>query len=139
MNRESHLSGIARIVTGALLLSIAISPALLGAESTIAGAWEGGIQFTTTKAPIELRLNEATGAIAGELILPGQDGKGVALLNVKRKSEKLNFDVKNGRAVARFEGKIAADGKAITGSFTQAGQTFPFELSKIPGELSQGK
>src|SRR5512139_1500180 len=102
----------ARRTLAALALVLAsLAPALVAAGD-VAGHWEGPIQLPGMELQVLVELK----AGAADALEESIDAKDTA----------VSFAIRGVPGQPTFKGTLSADGKAIEGSFTQGGQTFPF-------------
>lgn len=92
-----------------------------------AGRWEGAISLPGTELKIEVALADE-GMWAGTIDIPAQGARNLALANVTVEGSSIAFTLPGVPGSPAFKGTI--DGARIAGSFTQAGQTFPFALRR---------
>lgn len=95
-----------------------------------AGRWEGAVQLPGTELKIEVVLSRAGSAWSGTIDIPAQDARDLALGDVKVDGSAVSFTLPAVPGTPAFKGTLAPDGASISGSFTQAGQTFPFKLQR---------
>ncbi|MFZ0231409.1 MAG: serine hydrolase, partial [Mycobacterium sp.] len=100
------------------------APAQVGA----AGHWEGEITLPGTALEIHVDLSRDKDAWEAKIDIPQQGAQGLALQSVRVEAEKVHFELQAGPGLAVFEGKL--EGDKISGTFTQAGQAFPFSLTR---------
>ncbi|MDH7503717.1 MAG: alpha/beta fold hydrolase [Verrucomicrobiota bacterium] len=72
----------------------------------------------------------ANKAWQGTIDIPVQGLRGFKLDAVKVDGPNVSFEMPGIPGEPRFSGRLAADGKNIAGSLTQAGQTFPVKLER---------
>ncbi|MCA1562842.1 MAG: serine hydrolase [Acidobacteria bacterium] len=96
----------------------------------IAGRWEGAVQLPGTELKIEVELSRAASAWSGTIDIPAQGARGLALGDVIVQGTALSFTLPGVPGTPAFKGTLAPDGASISGTFTQAGQTFPFKLQR---------
>ena len=65
----------------------------------------------------------------GTFSVPAQGQKGVPLSDVTVKNTSVEFAIKGGMGDPRFKGELSADGKTITGTFSQGGGSLPLTLT----------
>ena len=90
----------------------------------IEGVWNGSIQIPNQPLPIVLTFNKTSGTIS----IPAQGLSDYALRSVTLNDTDVFFEMDIQGQRITFDGKVAQDN--ITGTFTQQGQSFPFELIK---------
>ncbi|WP_342514027.1 alpha/beta hydrolase [Sporosarcina sp. FSL K6-1522] len=92
--------------------------------SAIEGTWEGSINVPNQPLPIELTFEKKGGTIS----IPLQGISDYPLTSVTSKESDVFFDMNIQGQQLTFNGKVEQE--KITGTFTQQGQSFPFELTK---------
>lgn len=114
-------------------LCCAVSTLAQQAPPNVAGRWEGNIEIQGMRLGIEVELaRKESAAWTGTITIPAQMLKEAPLENVSVKDNAVSFELSGAPGKPTFKGKLAEDGKAITGELTQAGRTFPFKLAR-PG------
>lgn len=88
------------------------------------GNWEGAIQVPGQALPIAVEFEGDTGAIS----IPVQGIQGFPLSNFDFTDPDIHFEMNIQNQVLVFDGVLEQD--TIAGTFTQQGQSFPFELSR---------
>jgi CubicO group peptidase (beta-lactamase class C family) len=99
-------------------------PAQAGPE----GHWEGEIAIPGTALGIHVDLSRAHAAWQATIDIPQQGAQGLALQAVRVEAPQVHFELQAGPGLAVFDGKL--EGDKIAGTFSQAGQTFPFSLER---------
>ena len=117
----------------ALIGLLSVSGALLTGTLTAqapsaAGRWEGAISLPGSELQITLTLTETDAAWSGTIDIPAQGAAALPLGNVSVEGSAVSFTLPGVPGEPAFKGTLAADGASLAGSFTQAGQTFPFKL-----------
>lgn len=118
-----------------LLLSL---PALFAADeasapTTAAGYWSGSIALPTQELGIGVELAPAgDGAWRGTIDIPMQGLRGFKLDPVKVDEATVEFAMPGIPGDPYFKGTLAADGKTISGDFTQGGGRLSFRLERKP-------
>lgn len=98
---------------------------------SLKGKWEGAINLPGTTLNISIDFSKNTdGNWQGDIDIPLQGAKDLPLTNIKFAESTVSFDLPNVPGNPSFKGALAADGNNIAGDFTQAGQTFPFNLKR---------
>lgn len=90
----------------------------------IEGVWNGSIMIPNQPLPIILTFDKTTGMIS----IPVQGLSDYPLTSVKMDGAAVFFEMDMQGQHITFDGNVAQDN--ITGTFTQQGQSFPFELTK---------
>ena len=94
-----------------------------------AGHWTG----TLAAGPgidVEVDLAEkAPGVWHGTISIPTQGSKGIPLSELTVKGTAVSFAIKGGPGDPRFSGTLSADGKTISGTFSQGGGSLPLSLA----------
>lgn len=130
------------------LFALSLPALTAGAESKVnpAGHWEGAITLPATSLGVRVDLQRAgTQSWQGTIDIPVQGLRGFKLGPVKVEGAAVRFALPGIPGDPQFAGRLAEDGKTISGDFTQSGQKFPFKLERklasapAPGETpSQG-
>lgn len=102
-----------------------------GAEEKIDGDWHGTINIPGQPLPIQLTFKNEDSLI-GAISIPIQGISDYPLSKVKLTDPEIIFTMDIQGDLLTFDGEI--HNETMEGSFTQNGQTFPFELEK--GELA---
>jgi len=127
MNRSARNSVLIAIV----LLVFAAVPALPAVSAELAGHWDGAIALPTMKLEINLDFaKQPDGTWKGDISIPVQNLKDMALANIKSDGAKASFELPGIPGNPAFSGTFSADGNKLSGDFTQGGQKFPFELTR---------
>jgi hypothetical protein len=81
------------------------------------------------KIEVDLTKN-SKGELAGTFGNPTQNLKGLPLSNCAVEGRSVRFQIKGAPGERTFEGALAADGKSMSGHYTQSGYTMPFGLTR---------
>jgi hypothetical protein len=93
------------------------------------GHWVGTLEAGTSLAvEVDLAAQGADGW-RGTFSVPAQGQKGVPLSDIAVKNTTVEFAIKAGMGDPRFKGELSADGKTITGTFSQGGGSLPLTLT----------
>lgn len=95
--------------------------------STLEGTWSGSIQIPNQPLPIMISFENGD-ELAGTISIPVQGLKDYPLSAVTIDKSDISFEMEIQGQLITFDGKL--DKKVIEGTFTQNGQSFPFELKK---------
>ena len=118
-------------LVGVLLTSSALTPGTITAQTAAAaGRWEGAVSLPGTELQITVTLTSPGAAWSGTIDIPQQGARGLALGDVTVQGSAVSFALPSVPGTPAFKGTLAPDGGSISGSFTQAGQTFPFKLQR---------
>jgi len=108
-----------------LLLVIAASAS---AAAPVAGNWEGVIKIQNQELRLVLHVREAAGKLTATFDSPDQYVAGMPVDNIDLKGQQLNFEIK--RIMALYSGTLDKEGKAVSGSWSQLGMSFPLNFKK---------
>lgn len=88
------------------------------------GEWEGKLRVGESELKLVLHLSgEKTGEIAAKLDSPEQGVYGMGVSSVSKEQDTLKFEL--AQVGGSFEGKVAADGRTISGNWKQGGAVLP--------------
>jgi len=111
-----------------LLLTCAAS--VLASSGAPAGRWESWVSLPSAKLEIQIDLEHKDRQWTGDITIPAQNARDLALTAIRVDGAKVSFQIVRVPGTPTFTGTLTADGAKIGGDFTQAGQTFPFELKR---------
>jgi hypothetical protein len=111
------------LVAGLLLLA---SAAALAATNP-AGVWEGTLKTPNGDMGFVFNLHRDGDKWAAEMDIPMQGVSGLPLANVKVDGAAISFPIP-GPGDPHYDGKLAEDGKSISGTFSQGPATIPLDL-----------
>jgi len=127
--------GVRRLST--TIVAMAIACVVLGntgrglafqAQATGAGHWTGTIKGPEIAIEVDL-ASKAAGAWHGTITIPSQGTKGLPLAEVAVKGTAVKFAIPGTPGDARYAGTLSADGKTITGDFSQGGANLALTLT----------
>jgi putative CocE/NonD family hydrolase len=115
-----------------LLFLLFFSAQLLVAQSLV-GDWYGLLEYPGFKVPVNLHVSEQGGGYSAQFLSP-EEGAEWPASQVEFNQGKLSVTL----SFATYEGTVAADFTAITGTFIQRSERFPLNFSRerppaIPG------
>jgi len=124
----------------AFALAIVVAASLLPAPAVFAqatvdpsGHWRGTLQAPGSPISFDVDLaKNAAGQLAGTVTIPSQHIDGLPLLKVAANGLSVTFQARSDQS---FGGVVSADGQSISGEFSVAGGTVPFNLARA-GEAS---
>ena len=93
------------------------------------GHWVGTLEAgASLGVEVDLARQGADGW-RGTFSVPAQGQKGIPLSDLTVKNTTVEFVIKGGMASPRFKGELSADGKTITGTFSQGDGSLPLTLT----------
>ncbi len=110
------------------------SAAPLHAQSpdVCAGHWEGAIELPGAQLTFDVDLaRRPDRACAGDISIPQQGARDIALINVAASGDSVRFTINGIPGTPTFAGVRGADGRTVSGVFTQGGGSFPFRMSTV--------
>jgi CubicO group peptidase (beta-lactamase class C family) len=120
---------ISCLLTASILILVpAAADPQTEAALTLAGHWEGSIAVPGQKLEINLDFTLKDGAWTGDISIPVQQTSDVPLIEITLQGNQAAFKIQGIPGDPAFKGEISADGKKMTGTFTQGGAGFPFSL-----------
>jgi hypothetical protein len=120
------MKGILRIATLAAL----VLPAM---AQDISGDWQGTLKAGAAELRLRLHFAKtATGGFTGTMDSVDQGANGIAIAAVSLTDSRLKLDVKAIMGV--YEATLSADGKSLSGTWTQGGQPFPLSCERIAAQ-----
>lgn len=108
------------------------------ADDAPAGYWEGKITLPGTALGVRVDLVN-NGGWGGTIDIPIQGLRGFELGDVTVDGDHVSFKMPNIPGEPLFDGNISSDGRSIAGKFSQAGQTFDFEIARAERKLEKGE
>jgi hypothetical protein len=95
------------------------------------GHWEGSVHAPTAEVKFAIDLTKnSQGELEGTFDQPEQNLKGLGLSSFAVKGTSIRFQIKGAPGERAFEGVLGADGKSMSGDFTQGGYAMPFSLTR---------
>ena len=92
------------------------------------GAWDGALDIGPTgKLRLIVTLSTGSGGTVGNLQSIDQGPGLIPLSAISRSGAKVKFDIKS--IGGAFEGDLSADGRTLTGQWTQGGRALPLTLA----------
>ena len=99
------------------------------AASPFAGHWTGAIHVPGTELAFDVDLSRGPAGWTGDISIPAQNAKDLPLTGLAVSGDSITFAIQGIPGNPTFRGVLAGDGKSIAGTFSQGGQTFPFEMA----------
>ena len=94
------------------------------------GHWEGSIQVPGQALEMNVDLMETGGVWSGDVSIPIQQTEDFPLGGIVVEGLHVTFRMEGVPGGPVFDGNLSEDGQTLSGSFSQAGQTFPFSLTR---------
>lgn len=116
------------------LASSALPSSALPQPADPAGSWSGAIELPGAELGVVVVLELADGSWSGTIDIPAQGLRGFALSDVAAGDGRVHFAMAGIPGEPTFDGELSATGDAISGTFTQGPQSFPFTLRRTPAE-----
>ncbi len=101
------------------------------AQSGASGHWDGIIQAPNTGISVQLDLARTDKVRwIGTVSIPQQGVTGFPLENIAITGSSVSFIMKGVPGPPKFQGTLSADGRSISGSFSQGNAPMPFKVSR---------
>lgn len=100
------------------------------AQNGLRGHWRGAVDTPGTPLDMEVDLDQVKVDWIGSIAIPAQNVSGIPLDAISFTSGKCTFRIKGGPGDPTFTGTLSADGKTLSGDFTQGPGTFPFKFTR---------
>ncbi len=110
-----------------LFLAAAVT---LPAQTGLKGHWSGSIDVPSTPLGVEVDLDSTATGWVGSISIPLQGASGLPLDRITVGDGKCAFHIQGAPGDPTFNGTLSADGKSISGDFSQGGGAVPFKLSR---------
>lgn len=97
------------------------------------GRWAGAIDLPGSKLAFDVDLARAGGGgCSGDISIPAQGARDVALQDLRVAGDSVRFTISGIPGAPTFAGTVAADGRSVSGRFSQGGSQFPFAMTRGP-------
>jgi hypothetical protein len=116
-----------RIGISALCVASVLS---LWAQDGPRGHWSGSVEVPNQSLAMEVDLDKGASGWRGSISIPAQNAAGIPLDGITFTDGKCIFHLKGAPGDPTFTGTLSADGKTMTGDFTQGPGSFPFKFSR---------
>jgi dienelactone hydrolase len=115
-----------------ILLTLALAASFANAQD-VAGDWQGTLNTGMGELRLVLHITKAPdGALKATLDSVDQNSNGIPVSSISFKDSKLNLAVEIVHGT--YEGKLAADGKSISGTWSQ-GQALPLDFKRATAPI----
>lgn len=98
------------------------------AATGLEGPWHGAIQLPGVALKFGVAFTRGPSGLSGTIDIPDQSAMGVQLDAVSLEGDAVSFRLADVPGEPTFRGTLQGD--AITGTFSQGGASFPFELKR---------
>lgn len=109
--------------------------ALSVSAQKITGQWQGALLLPTGKLRVVFNISEKNQKYTATMDSPDQGVKGIPVTKITVEKPVITIEV----ASARIEYKGTLEGNLIKGTFTQAGQAFPMDLTQNTGMIKTNR
>ena len=99
------------------------------------GDWEGTLDAGAVKLRLVVHVIRAGEGLSATLDSPDQGATGIAIGAISVKENSIQFEIKS--LGAAYQGKFNTDGSQIEGEFSQLGQVFPLNLTRVDKSKSK--
>ncbi len=127
MRPHRNLFTRTHVLVIAVLACLLPAVAVAQTEADVAGNWRGSIDVGQG-LQVDVRLESVDDAWRGAIDIPAQGAVGLPLADVEVDGEAVGFRIADTPGDPTFDGTL--DGDVLSGTFTQSGQSFPFELRR---------
>ena len=115
------------------IASLAMAAALAGAAHAqevkgLDGDWSGKLDAGAVTLTVIFHIKTADGKTAVTLDSPDQGATGIPVAGITRDGQKVSMDVQ--AVMGTYDGTLAADGKSISGTWSQGGNELPLVVAK---------
>ncbi len=101
------------------------------AQGDAAGNWKGAITLPNGELGIAVELKHVQSQWSGAIDIPAQGVKSMALDEVTVQGSDVSFKMPGVPGNPTFKGTLTADGREITGDFTQGPSKLKFRLQRV--------
>ncbi len=127
---HSHRSSYRSFVSLLVLCASITAPVIAGEDAEVSGKWTGHIATPATPLKFDIDFKKITDGWAGDISIPMQGAKDIALSDVKVEGDKVSFVMTGVPGEPTFSGTLDKRGEKIAGDFTQGGAKLLFEMSR---------
>ncbi len=113
-----------------ILFNLLISIGLFAQDANLAGEWNGAIKIPGMDLEINLNFEKEGKKWKGDLDIPLQRIKDMALADLKVSGKNISFSLPEVPGNAQFKGALQTDEQAIIGDFMQGGATLVLDVRR---------
>jgi hypothetical protein len=99
-------------------------------RTALVGTWSGAVEIPDHALAMEIDLDKVADGWIGSISIPAQNASGIPLEAIAFTNGKCTFRIKGAPGAPTFTGTLTADGKTMSGDFTQGPGTVPFKFSR---------
>ena len=115
-----------------ILVMFAAAATATADSPSAAGRWSGAIELPGQSLAVDIQLASLAGdAWTGTIDIPAQGARALALTGFRIERSAVRFSISGIPGDPTFEGAMSPDGSTISGQLRQAGQQYPFRLSRM--------
>jgi CubicO group peptidase (beta-lactamase class C family) len=119
-------------------LCLAVPLVTAQAAEGVQGTWEGAMQLPSMELAVVVEFRVVDGTLEGDIDIPAQGAEDLPLGDISFEGSALRFKIQGVPGDPTFDGTLADDGGTISGTFSQGGQNFPFNLACQGSESATG-
>ncbi len=123
-----------RVCLGLLLTA---GPLLSQPLDRLTGHWNGAIQLPGEALSFDVDFRLLDGLRIGDISSPRQNIRDLAISTIVSRDDSVWFTVSSIPGVPSFAGALSGDGRAIAGTLSQHGGSFPFSLRRAAAEVAE--
>jgi hypothetical protein len=129
--KETAMRPLIRTLAIAVLALLPTTAVLAQPAPDPSGHWEGTVQAPGMSVGFEIDLaKNGKGELEGTFGQSAQNLKGLSLSNLALEGNSIRFQIKGMAGDRTFEGSLDADGRSMSGDYTQSGFAMPFSLTR---------
>ena len=126
--RQASASGLPKTAVKSILLTLCCGMAMSSPLSAqgIQGTWKGTLKVSTVSMPLVFHITDSAGRLTATMDSPNQLAYGVPVTTATFQNPQLHLELAPQHIV--YDGQLGKSADSITGTFTQAGKSFPMNL-----------
>ncbi|MEM9382202.1 MAG: serine hydrolase [Planctomycetota bacterium] len=98
--------------------------------SDVLGHWEGRIHGLALDFDVDLEAADEAGGLSGDVSIPAQGARDLPLESILLDGPQITFVIAGIPGDPSFRGTVSDDGTTVTGTLTQGGAEFPFQMRR---------
>ena len=120
----------------AILVSIFLFPAILHAQDSFVGHWEGTVTLPTKTIPIQVDFDHPASGWQGTILFPETTAPVYAAKSVSVDAGRVRINLEMGFSSVSLDGQLSGD--TIEGTFTQDSTKAKFKVKRTAGAKPSG-